>query len=246
MGSAKSQSYECKLCELLGEGRPESLRSTESMRALFDQISHGARSKYICLSGTHIRYIHGGWELTDGCKVTQEFYEKEETCERFNLGNCFLCMFVPRKEQSCARWLVRMMSERTTGCQNMMNVDLVVHSHMTTTTMSNSSTDVDKKMIGYMSSCTDLYRKEQSKYQFILFYKSESPLFYFSVRRMSSLFYFVSSSVQIILFFSLPCDQFILFYKSECPLFYFSVRRVTNLFYFRSSTVHYFIFQFAV
>ena len=199
MGSAKSQSYECKLCELLGEGRPESLRSTESMRALFDQISHGARSKYICLSGTHIRYIHGGWELTDGCKVTQEmdeeFYEREETCKRFNLGNCFLCMLVPRNERTCARWLVRMMSERTTGCQNMMNADLVAHSHMTTTTMSNSSTDVDKKMIGYMSSCTDLYRKEQSKYQFILFYKSESPLFYFSVRRMSSLFYFVSSSV---------------------------------------------------
>ena len=214
MGSAKSQSYECKLCELLGEGRPESLRSTESMRALFDQISHGARSKYICLSGTHIRYIHGGWELTDGCKVTQEmdeeFYEREETCKRFNLGNCFLCMLVPRNERTCARWLVRMMSERTTGCQNMMNADLVAHSHMTTTTMSNSSTDVDKKMIGYMSSCTDLYRKEQSKYQFILFYKSESPLFYFSVRRMSSLFYFVSPSVQIFLL----CVASFLFYKS--------------------------------
>ena len=43
--------------------------------------------------------------------------------------------------------------------------------------------------------------------QFILFYKSESPLFYFSVHRISSLFYFVSPSVQIILFFSPPCDH---------------------------------------
>ena len=55
---------------------------------------------------------------------------------------------------------------------------------------------------------------------FILFYKSDSPLFYFSVRRMSSLFYFVSPSVQI---------------------FLFSVHHVSNLFNLVSSSVQIFL-----
>ena len=60
--------------------------------------------------------------------------------------------------------------------------------------------------------------------QFILFYKSECPIFSFSVRRVTSLFYFISPQVRvsIIFYFSPPCDQFIFFYKSECPLFSFS------------------------
>ena len=104
MESMKNHTYECKLCELLGEGRPESLKS--NFPWCKEQI-------YMSLRYTHIRYIHGGWELTDGCKLTQEmdeeFYERDETCKRFNLGNCFLCVFVPRNERSCARWLVRML-----------------------------------------------------------------------------------------------------------------------------------------
>ena len=75
--------------------------------------------------------------------------------------------------------------------------------------------------------------------QFILFYKSECPLFYISVRRMSISFYFISPSVQIILFSSPPCDQFILFYKSESP--FLSSPDVQFIFY-KSECPDYFIF----
>jgi hypothetical protein len=55
---------------------------------------------------------------------------------------------------------------------------------------------------------------------FILFCKSESPLFYFSVRRVTSLIYLIGPSVQIILFLSPACGHFIFFISPSVQIFF--------------------------
>ena len=63
-----------------------------------------------------------------------------------------------------------------------------------------------------------------------LFYKSECPLFYFSVPRMSSLFYLIGPGVQIILFLSPACGHFIFYFLSPSVQIFFTLPYVASFY----------------
>ena len=104
-------SYATKPLQIINVGYFEKyVRSGDEVDYVDDKVNN----TYICLSGTHLKYVNKIWEPVDNSALHTEFdidYPgvtlKEECYKQYPIGNNITCLFIPPSRNRRSKWLVR-------------------------------------------------------------------------------------------------------------------------------------------
>lgn len=79
-----------------------------------DYLDDKVNKTYICLSGTHLKYVNKIWKPVDNSKLKTEYdidyigiTLKEECYKQYAIGNNITCLFIPSCRNRHSKWLVK-------------------------------------------------------------------------------------------------------------------------------------------
>lgn len=113
--------FGCKLCNNMSEStKPLQIINVGDFEKYIkasdvdDDVYNTPNNTYICLSGTHLKYVNNNWEPADNCKLSREFDVDSldealagECYKRYEIENNITCMFIPPSRKRRSKWLVK-------------------------------------------------------------------------------------------------------------------------------------------
>ena len=113
--------FRCKLCNSMSEStKPLQIINVGDFEKYVkasdvdDDVYNTPNDTYICLSGTHLKYVNSNWEPADNCKLSREFDVDSldealagECYKRYEIENNITCMFIPPSRKRRSKWLVK-------------------------------------------------------------------------------------------------------------------------------------------
>ena len=113
--------FRCKLCNNMSEStKPLQIINVGDFEKYVkasdvdDDVYNTPNNTYICLSGTHLKYVNNNWEPADNCKLSREFDIDSldealagECYKRYEIENNITCMFIPPSRKRRSKWLVK-------------------------------------------------------------------------------------------------------------------------------------------